>query len=82
MQGLQILATGAQTLVEDGGRRGYAHLGVPRAGAFDTRAWRLANRLVGNSPDAAVLESLGGGLTVEALGQTTNWSEPRPAELQ
>lgn len=71
MQGLQILATGAQTLVEDGGRRGYAHLGVPRAGAFDTRAWRLANRLVGNSPDAAVLESLGGGLTVEALGHLT-----------
>lgn len=71
MQGLRILATGAQTLIEDGGRRGYAHLGVPRAGAFDTRAWRLANRLVGNNPDAAVLESLGGGLTVEALGHLT-----------
>lgn len=55
---------GALTLIEDAGRFGYAHLGVPRAGAFDRRSWMLANRLVGNPAEAAALETLGGGLTV------------------
>ena len=53
MRAIRILAAGPQTLVQDSGRRGYAHLGVPRAGAFDTRAWQLANRLVGNATEAA-----------------------------
>ena len=39
------------------GRRGAAHLGVPRAGALDAPAARLANRLVGNAEDDAVLET-------------------------
>jgi biotin-dependent carboxylase-like uncharacterized protein len=71
MHAIRIVATGAQTLVQDRGRRGYAHLGVPRSGAFDTRAWQLANRLVGNDGRAAALESLGGGLVVQALGHLT-----------
>ena len=68
MRAIRILAAGPQTLVQDSGRRGYAHLGVPRAGAFDTRAWQLANRLVGNATEAASLEILGGGVEVEAMG--------------
>jgi biotin-dependent carboxylase-like uncharacterized protein len=63
---LQVLATGPLVTVQDRGRRGLAHLGVPRAGALDGRAAELANRLVGNGPDAAVLEVLLGGLTVRA----------------
>lgn len=58
---LQILATGAQTLLQDRGRIGYAHLGVTRAGAFDRHSWRLANRLLGNADDLPVLECLAGG---------------------
>ncbi|MGZ4475284.1 MAG: 5-oxoprolinase subunit C family protein [Blastococcus sp.] len=61
---LTVLATGPQVLVQDRGRFGYAHLGVPRAGALDAPAAALANRLVGNDRDAAVLESLLGGLVV------------------
>ena len=38
------------TTVQDLGRPGYAHLGVPRSGALDQPALRLANALVGN-PD-------------------------------
>ena len=71
MRAIRIVAAGPQTLLQDGGRRGYAHLGVPRAGAFDTKAWQLANRLVGNAPDAASLEILGGGVEVEAIGHVT-----------
>jgi biotin-dependent carboxylase-like uncharacterized protein len=63
---LTVLATGPQVLVQDAGRVGYAHLGVPRAGALDAPAAALGNRLVGNPPDAAALEVLLGGLVLRA----------------
>lgn len=66
MSALHVLATGPLVTVQDRGRRGYAHLGAPRAGALDAPAADLANRLVGNPEDAAVLEVLMGGLTVRA----------------
>jgi biotin-dependent carboxylase-like uncharacterized protein len=65
---LEVLSTGPLVTVQDRGRRGLAHLGVPRAGALDGRAADLANRLVGNEPDAAVLEVLLGGLAVRGDG--------------
>jgi len=48
------------TTVQDAGRPGFAHLGVPLSGATDRGAYQLANRLAGNSPGAAVLETSGG----------------------
>lgn len=54
---LVVVRAGALTTVQDRGRPGYAHLGVPRSGALDAPAAALVNRLVGNSPDAAVLET-------------------------
>jgi biotin-dependent carboxylase-like uncharacterized protein len=59
---LIVLEAGPLTTVQDRGRVGLAHLGVPRAGALDRPAADLANRLVGNAPDAAVLEVMLGGL--------------------
>ncbi len=47
---------GLLTTIQDLGRRGYAHLGVPHAGAVDVASLRLANRLVGNDESAAGLE--------------------------
>jgi biotin-dependent carboxylase-like uncharacterized protein len=44
------------TTVQDRGRFGCAMLGVGRAGAMDDVSMRLANALVGNAADAAVLE--------------------------
>lgn len=60
---LEVRDVGAQVTVQDLGRRGMAHLGVPRSGALDEPAHRLANRLVGNEESAATLECLGGRLT-------------------
>ncbi|MCW1098880.1 biotin-dependent carboxyltransferase family protein [Streptomyces sp. RS2] len=54
---LTTVRSGALTSVQDSGRPGHAHLGVPRSGALDAPAMRLANRLLGNTPDAAVLET-------------------------
>ncbi|MCD0483721.1 biotin-dependent carboxyltransferase family protein [Streptacidiphilus sp. ASG 303] len=61
---LEVVRPGPLTTVQDAGRRGVAHLGVPRAGALDQAAYRAANRLVGNRGDAAVLETTLGGVAV------------------
>ncbi|MEU6072433.1 biotin-dependent carboxyltransferase family protein [Micromonospora sp. NPDC047074] len=53
---VEVLRAGALTTVQDLGRVGWAHLGVPRSGALDPAALRLANRLVGNPEPTAGLE--------------------------
>lgn len=55
-----------QLLVQDLGRPGHAHLGVPPSGALDPAALALANRLVGNPESAAGLEVLLGGVQLRA----------------
>jgi biotin-dependent carboxylase-like uncharacterized protein len=47
---------GLQTLVQDLGREGFRAFGVPVGGAMDRGAARAANWLVGNPPEAPVLE--------------------------
>ncbi|WP_028803614.1 biotin-dependent carboxyltransferase family protein [Streptomyces sp. 142MFCol3.1] len=54
---LSVVRSGALTTVQDEGRPGHAHLGVPRSGALDPPAAALANRLVGNPAESAVLET-------------------------
>jgi len=54
---IEVIRSGPLTTLQDQGRPGYAHLGVPRSGALDAPAVRLANRLVGNPSSAAVLET-------------------------
>lgn len=54
---IEVIRAGALTTVQDQGRPGWAHLGVPRSGALDPVALRLANRLVGNPEKAAGLET-------------------------
>lgn len=61
-----VLATGALTTIQDAGRPGQAALGVGRSGACDRTSYRLANRLLGNAPDAATLEVTFGGLQMRA----------------
>ena len=63
-----VVSPGLLTTVQDLGRAGRAALGVPLAGAADRAALRAANRLVGNAPGAAGLETtlLGPTLLFEA----------------
>lgn len=58
---IEIVRPGPLATVQDLGRPGHAHLGVPRSGAADERALRLANRLVGNPEGAAGVELTLGG---------------------
>lgn len=66
-QVLLVLESGLLTMLQDQGRAGYAHFGLGAGGSFDADAAVIANALVGNSKDEAVLEVTGGGLRLQAL---------------
>ncbi len=53
---IKVLSPGTQTTVQDGGRPGYWHVGVPPSGPMDRASFELANQLVGNVASAAALE--------------------------
>jgi biotin-dependent carboxylase-like uncharacterized protein len=57
MTALIVESVGVLALLEDRGRSGLAHLGVGRSGAADRASCDLANRLVGNQPGAACIET-------------------------
>jgi KipI family sensor histidine kinase inhibitor len=61
---------GLRTLRQDGGRRGVAALGVPGAGPADPFALEVANRLVGNAPEATALEVTAKGPVLRCLSST------------
>jgi biotin-dependent carboxylase-like uncharacterized protein len=60
---LEVVTVGMLATIQDRGRAGYAHLGVPRSGAVDPPAHGLANRLVGNDSGAAAVELAHGRFT-------------------
>ena len=53
---VEVLRAGVLTTVQDLGRYGMQHAGVPVSGAMDAYSLRVANRLVGNDDAAAALE--------------------------
>ncbi len=63
---LEIIETGGLVTVQDAGRRGWQKFGVPVSGPIDWFAFRAANRLAGNSPNAAALEIGFGDVTLRA----------------
>jgi 5-oxoprolinase (ATP-hydrolysing) subunit C len=67
---LHVRHSGALTTVQDHGRSGWRHLGVAHAGALDPAQAALANRLVGNPADAAVLELTLRGPVIEITRPT------------
>ena len=54
----KVISPGLLTTVQDLGRPGYFHLGIPMSGAMDRFALRAANLLVGNDEGAAGLEAV------------------------
>ncbi len=56
MAALSVVRPGMFTTVQDLGRWGFQSRGVPVSGAMDRFSHRLANRLIGNSDQAATLE--------------------------
>lgn len=77
---IKVLSPGLSTTVQDLGRPGYYHLGIPLSGGMDRFALRIANLLVGNEEGAAVLEAVFMGpeleFTADALVAVTGAELP------
>ena len=68
---IKVTAPGLATTVQDLGRPGYYHLGIPISGAMDRFALRAANLLVGNDENAAGLEAVFMGPELEFTTDAT-----------
>jgi biotin-dependent carboxylase-like uncharacterized protein len=53
---IEVVEPGRWTTIQDRGRPGLERFGIPPGGAADWFAARVANELVGNQPEAALLE--------------------------
>lgn len=53
---IKLLKPGLATTIQDAGRPGYYHLGIPLSGALDQESYLLGNLLVGNEEGAASIE--------------------------
>lgn len=68
---VKVVNPGLFTTIQDLGRPGYFHLGIPISGGMDRYALSAANLLVGNDEGAAVLESAFMGPTLEFESDAT-----------
>jgi biotin-dependent carboxylase-like uncharacterized protein len=80
---LTVVEAGVAASVQDLGRPGLAHLGVPASGPADRRSFGLANRLVGNPENTPALEVTLGGLavTVSATRYVAVTGAPAPVTV-
>ncbi|MEW6151844.1 MAG: biotin-dependent carboxyltransferase family protein [Pseudomonadota bacterium] len=68
---IKVLKPGLATTVQDLGRPGYYHIGIPLSGGMDRHALAAANLLVGNPEGAAVLEAVFMGPELEFTEDAT-----------
>lgn len=70
MHALEVIAPGLHTTIQDAGRVGFQHVGVPASGPLDRISLRLANALVGNAAGAPALEILLQGPTLKVAADS------------
>lgn len=66
---LHFRKTGLKTSIQDFGRMGYQHLGIPMGGALDKEAMLAANRILNNADETPVLECTLIGPEIEFTGK-------------
>ncbi|MBW2562954.1 MAG: KipI antagonist, partial [Deltaproteobacteria bacterium] len=69
MDVFSVLTPGGYTTVQDNGRYRYQQMGIPVSGALDSFAFPVANMLVGNPVNCAVLEITVMGPRIEVLSE-------------
>ncbi len=79
---LKVLRPGLLTTVQDAGRFGWYHIGMPPSGAMDQFSYRAGNLLVGNHENAAALETTFLGPELEAGTDMTVAVTGAPVELR
>ncbi len=68
---IEVLNGGTRATIQDAGRPGYRHLGIPQSGAADKLSFALANWMAGNRWDAPAIECALGGLHLRFNEPTT-----------
>ena len=68
MSGLRVKEAGPGHSIQDHGRFGWRRFGISTAGAMDRMHLAIANRLVGNPPETAAIETLLSGCRLEVVG--------------
>ena len=53
---IKVITPGMLSTIQDGGRKGFAAMGFNASGVMDVRSYHIANALVGNFTDEAVIE--------------------------
>lgn len=66
-QTIRIIRPGTFCALQDIGRFGYRHIGVPCSGASDRHSMMYVNTLLNNVPETAVLEIFGSGFEMEVV---------------
>ena len=61
---ISVIKSGPYTTIQDAGRRGYQHLGVPASGALDLDALQIGNQLLQNPKGTNALEICFGGAEI------------------
>jgi allophanate hydrolase len=82
MNTVTVRSPGAYASIQDRGRYGYRRMGVPWSGVLDARLMRLANRLVGNSANAPVIECYDGGQQFSAAAAPLRFAVAGDAVLE
>ncbi|MBL4659806.1 MAG: biotin-dependent carboxyltransferase family protein [Alcanivoracaceae bacterium] len=67
---IEVISAGLYTTIQDQGRCGFRNIGVPTSGAMDMYSARLANALLDNDVDAAVMEMTYYGSTLKFNADT------------
>jgi len=58
---IEVLQSGTRTTLQDAGRPGHRHTGIPESGAADRLSFALANWMIGNPWDTPAIELTLGG---------------------
>ena len=71
---LDIIRPGINTTFQDKGRDHLYHIGIPFSGAMDNRNYLIANKLVNNNLDSAVIEFAYQGPHIKYSGERINFA--------
>ncbi len=64
---IKVISPGISTSIQDEGRFGFAHFGVPTSGAMDLQSYQLANGILNNESNSATLEITYGNAKFEFI---------------
>ena len=70
----EILRPGVNTTIQDNGRDHLYHIGITVSGAIDQRNYKLANGIVKNNLDEAVIEFAYQGPLLKLIGGKINFA--------